>query len=226
MASYTPQYYAASSAAVPIPLNKGGSSPYSGYQSGGSTYSASPPEDNDASVTSGVPSQYGHGSSTTGGYTTTDSSGDYYYNNPPPHHHSHHHHHHHSGDGASGSSNAYYHDGSSAASASGVDFNEYIQDRFADSFDPIPLDRSLAVQAQTSGQLNAKHRELLELQAKAQARLAKSRARFQEGLRDAQDVRADLEWTSKKVSSLKKKAEKKHSKEYKKARERYPSPEY
>ncbi|EMR67705.1 hypothetical protein MGN70_000539 [Eutypa lata] len=223
MATYTPQYYAASSGAVAIPTK--GPSSCSGYQSGGSTYSASPPEDNDASVTSGVPS-YGHGSSTAG-YTTgtTDSSGsDYYYS-------SHHHHqqsqnggsndHHNNGGGY------YYQDGvSSAASASGVDFNEYIQDRFADSFDPIPLDRSLAVQAQTSGQLNAKHRELLELQAKAQARLARSRARFQEGLQDAQEVRANLEWTSKKVSSLKKKAEKKHSKEYKKARERYPSPEY
>ena len=52
----------------------------------------------------------------------------------------------------------------------------------------------------SSGKLNAKHRELLELQAKAQARLAKTRERFTEGYRDAQDVRADLEWTQKKVS--------------------------
>lgn len=51
-----------------------------------------------------------------------------------------------------------------------------------------------------SGALNAKHRELLDLQAKAQARLAKSRARFQQGLQDAEEVRADLEWTSKKVT--------------------------
>lgn len=134
MATYTPQYYTTSSGAVAIPT-KG--SPCSGYQSGGSTYSVSPPEDNDASVTSGVPS-YGHGSSTAG-YTTTDSSGsDYYYNQ------------HNGGSHNNHNNNGYYHDGvSSAASASGVDFNEYIQDRFADSFDPIPLDRSLAVQAQT-----------------------------------------------------------------------------
>ncbi len=52
----------------------------------------------------------------------------------------------------------------------------------------------------SSGKLNAKHRELLELQKKAQARLAKSRARFAEGLQDAREVRADLEWTQKKVS--------------------------
>ncbi len=51
-----------------------------------------------------------------------------------------------------------------------------------------------------SGHLNAKHRELLELQAKAQARLAKTRARFAQGLEDAREVRADLEWTQKKVT--------------------------
>lgn len=56
------------------------------------------------------------------------------------------------------------------------------------------------MQYNSSGTLNAKHRELLELQAKAQARLAKSRARFADGVRDAQEVRANLEWTSKKVS--------------------------
>ncbi|KAK2070990.1 hypothetical protein P8C59_005447 [Phyllachora maydis] len=114
----------------------------------------------------------------------------------------------------------------SAGSASGIDFNEYMQERFADSFDPLPLDKCMAVQAQTSGHLNAKQRELVELQAKAQARLAKSRARFAEGLQDARDVRSDLEWTQKKVSSMKSKASKKHSKEYAKARARYPSPEY
>ncbi|KAH8677834.1 hypothetical protein BX600DRAFT_431153 [Xylariales sp. PMI_506] len=185
MASYS-QYY---TSAVPIP-SKGQQYP-TYYQSGGSTYSVSPPEDYDASVTSGVAS-YGNS------YSITDSTYD---------------------GSASG-------DWDSAGSASGVDFNDYIQDRFAESFDPIPLDRSLATQAQTSGQLNNKHRELLELQAKAQARLAKTRARFQEGMQDAQEVRADLEWTSKKVSSLKTKASRKHSKEYKKSRERYPSPEY
>ncbi|KJZ80196.1 hypothetical protein HIM_00046 [Hirsutella minnesotensis 3608] len=110
-------------------------------------------------------------------------------------------------------------------SASGVDFQEYMQERFANSFNPIPLDRSMAVQAQTSGKLNAKHRELVELQKQAQARLAKTRERFQEGMRDAREVRGDLEWTQKKVSSLQSKASRKHPKEYGKARARYPSPE-
>lgn len=51
-----------------------------------------------------------------------------------------------------------------------------------------------------SGKLNAKQREILELQAKAQARLAKSRARFAEGMQDAKEVKRDLEWTQKRVS--------------------------
>lgn len=114
---------------------------------------------------------------------------------------------------------------SSQASANGIDLNEYMQDRFSEVFNPLPLDSCTVKQAQTSGHLNAKHRELLELQAKAQARLAKSRARFAQGLEDAREVRNDLEWTQKKVSTLKTKASKKHSKEYQKARARYPSPD-
>jgi hypothetical protein len=73
-------------------------------------------------------------------------------------------------------------------SASGVDFQEYMHNRFAETFDPTPLDRSMAQQAQASGMMNNKHRELLELQKQAQARLARTRERFQEGLRDARDV--------------------------------------
>ncbi len=37
----------------------------------------------------------------------------------------------------------------SASSVNGVDFNEYMQDRFAESFNPIPLDKAVATQAQT-----------------------------------------------------------------------------
>lgn len=37
----------------------------------------------------------------------------------------------------------------SHSSANGVDLHEYMQDRFSSAFDPIPLDRSLATQAQS-----------------------------------------------------------------------------
>lgn len=51
-----------------------------------------------------------------------------------------------------------------------------------------------------SGLLNAKHRELLDLQQLAQQRLARSRARLAEGYQDAKEVKRDLEWTQKRVS--------------------------
>ncbi|KAK3314662.1 hypothetical protein B0H66DRAFT_317404 [Apodospora peruviana] len=194
--AYSSQYYAASYAAagaLPIPTGKSQYQYPTYYTSGDSTYSVSPPEDLDTSVTSGSGMvSYGNSS-----YSVPASS-------------------------YAGSSQGEY---DSAGSASGIDLNEYMQDRFADTFNPLPLDKCTAVQAQTSGHLNAKQRELLDLQAKAQARLAKTRARFAQGLEDAREVRADLEWTQKKVSSLKSKASKKHSKEYSKARARYPSPD-
>lgn len=104
--------------------------------------------------------------------------------------------------------------------------HEYMQERFEEALDPLPLDRCLVTQAQTSGKLNAKQREILELQAKAQARLAKSRARFAEGMQDAKEVKRDLEWTQKRLSKLKTTASRKHPKEYQKSRNRHPSPEY
>lgn len=127
-----------------------------------------------------------------------------------------------SGYGGSASHSEY----DSTSSANGVDMQEYMQDRFAGAFDPLPLDRTVAMQAQTSGLLNAKHRELQDLQALAQQRIAKSRARLAEGYQDAKDVKRDLEWTQSRMSNLKTKTSRKHPKEYKQARARYPSPEY
>ncbi|KAL1842426.1 hypothetical protein VTJ49DRAFT_5274 [Mycothermus thermophilus] len=230
--SYAPPYYADyPTDALPIPPTKGqygygassGYPPYGYpstaggcyYPSGGeSAYSSSPPDGEEeedaalraASVSSG--SAYGRGYS----HTTTSYAGrssDYYDSTAA------------SVTGSTGSSSS----SSGAGSAAGVDLHEYMQDRFAATFDPIALDRCTATQAQTSGHLNAKHRELLELQAKAQARLAQTRARFARGLEDAREVRNDLEWTQKKLESLKAKASKKHPKEYARARARYPSPD-
>lgn len=50
-----------------------------------------------------------------------------------------------------------------------------------------------------SGHLNAKQRELLELQALAQRRLKGVRSSFNEGLKAAKETKRDLEWTSKRV---------------------------
>ncbi|KAJ5095336.1 hypothetical protein NUU61_004692 [Penicillium alfredii] len=89
----------------------------------------------------------------------------------------------------------------SSASYSGVDVVDVLSNRMQDAFDPTPLDKGLARQAQTSGQLNAKQQELLELQALAQRRLKGVRANFAEGLKTARETKRDLEWTQKRVSS-------------------------
>lgn len=55
------------------------------------------------------------------------------------------------------------------------------------------------VELNSSGHLNAKQQELLELQALAQRRLKGVRSNFNEGLKTARETKRDLEWTSKRV---------------------------
>jgi len=144
--------------------------------------------------------------------------------------------------------------------ATSVDLLDYMSDRLSQAYNPIPLDRNLAKQAQMyvsrlihmndlhelmfsdgSGELNAKTRELLALQAQARARLAKTRANFAEGMKAAKDVQRDLEWTQRKVryvarltrhtvrssnrssSALNARAAAKYPDQYRAARERCPS---
>jgi len=51
----------------------------------------------------------------------------------------------------------------------------------------------------SSGHLNAKQRELMELQALAQRRLKGARSNFSEGIKVARETKRDLEWTQKRV---------------------------
>lgn len=126
MSSYTTQYYPSTAGALPIPSAKSPQYQYdyqypSYYTSGGdSTYSVSPPEGPDAvSVSSGSAGGGLASYGTSSCYTTTASTG----------------------------GSAY--DSSSAASAAGIDLHEYMQDRFAETFDPLPLDSCTVKQAQT-----------------------------------------------------------------------------
>lgn len=129
MSTYQSQYYSASGA-LPIPSAKASYTPYpTYYPSGDSTYSVSPPEDLDASVTSGSSSaMVGGGAVSAYGNSSTYSvpASSYYA-------------------GSSSSQGEY----DSAGSASGIDLNEYMSDRFAETFNPLPLDKCTAVQAQT-----------------------------------------------------------------------------
>lgn len=115
-------------------------------------------------------------------------------------------------------------DASSAGGSSSIDLMDLLNEQMTGAFDPLPLDRGLATQAQTSGALNAKHRELLALQAEAQRRLASSRANFADGMKAAKEVKKDLEWTQKKVSHLKTKTERKYPVQYNTAKDRFPTP--
>jgi exonuclease VII small subunit len=113
-------------------------------------------------------------------------------------------------------------DASSSGHAS-VDLLDYMNDRLQTSFNPMPLDRSLAQQTQTSGQLNAKTRQLMELQALAQSRLAAAQANFADGIKTAKQVHRDLEWTQKRVASINKRAAQKYPEQYQMAQQRYPA---
>lgn len=101
---------------------------------------------------------------------------------------------------------------------------EMMTQRLAGAFDPLQLDRSLAVQAQTSGMLNSKTRELAALQEEAQARVAETRRAFLEGMKIAKEVKADLDFVHRKVRALKQKTERKYPVEYNMARDRIPPP--
>ncbi|OQO01821.1 hypothetical protein B0A48_12294 [Cryoendolithus antarcticus] len=114
---------------------------------------------------------------------------------------------------------------SSTAGATSVDLLDYMNDRLSQAYNPVPLDKGLVRQAQMSGELNAKNRELLALQAQARARLAKTRANFADGMKAAKETQRDLEWTQKKVAALNRRAAEKYPEQYRAASRRYPAPE-
>jgi len=106
---------------------------------------------------------------------------------------------------------------------SSVDLLEYMNDRLQSTYNPLPIDKSLVKQAQKSGEMNAKQRQLKELQALAQQRFAAMQANFSDGIKTAKDVKRDLERTQKKVNSLNKRAAQKYPNEYSAAQQMYPA---
>lgn len=116
----------------------------------------------------------------------------------------------------------------SPSNATSVDLMDMMTERLSNAVNPVPLDRSLARQAQkyvyksltyadlakynliyslliyfSSGELNAKQRELLELQAMAQRRIRGARVNLANGMKAAKEVRQDLEWTQTRVRYVK-----------------------
>ncbi|MCJ1344450.1 hypothetical protein MMC31_002653 [Peltigera leucophlebia] len=102
-----------------------------------------------------------------------------------------------------------------------IDLAEMLKTRLSRDMDTLALDRTLVRQAQTSGELNAKHREILELHTLAQSRFKATRDNFADGMRAAEEVRRDLNWTQNRISKLKTKAERKYPAEYRAAEDKY-----
>ncbi|KAI4747099.1 hypothetical protein E4T50_02584 [Aureobasidium sp. EXF-12298] len=111
---------------------------------------------------------------------------------------------------------------SGSESNSPVDAISYMGERLNRAMDPTPLDRSLAMQAQRSGELNAKTRELEALQALAQSRLKSARRNFADGIQAARDVQRDLEWTQGRVGALNQRVAQKWPAQYTTASSRFP----
>ncbi|KAK7552660.1 hypothetical protein IWX49DRAFT_121835 [Phyllosticta citricarpa] len=167
-------------------------------------YAVSPPETAD-SVTTGGPPSY---DPTATGASSSYAGSEYEASGPV-------------GGGGYGAAGT----GSSAArEAGGVDLLDYMGERLNGAFDVLGLERSVQMQCQTSGELNAKTRELMHLQALARQRLAATSRNFAEGMKAAKEVQRDLEWTQKRVSSINQRAARKYPNEYKMASERYPAP--
>ncbi|GAB7347550.1 hypothetical protein MBLNU459_g4441t1 [Dothideomycetes sp. NU459] len=71
--------------------------------------------------------------------------------------------------------------------------SDYMSARWSSTVDPLPFDRVLASQAQTSGALQSHLHELAQLQALATSRLGAARANFADGIAAARDVSRELE---------------------------------
>jgi len=110
---------------------------------------------------------------------------------------------------------------SSLSSYPSVDVIEMLNDRMSNVFDPSRLDKGIAKQAQISGKLNDKQRELLELQALAKRRIKNARANFADGIKAANETKRDLEWAQKRVSAMKVKAERNLGDDYRRATSKY-----
>ncbi|KAK9324234.1 hypothetical protein V1517DRAFT_318053 [Lipomyces orientalis] len=100
--------------------------------------------------------------------------------------------------------------------------SDYVTDKILKAFDAMLLDRAVVVQAQSSGLLNAKARELQQLQELAGTRLQQTRLSYTEGMKVVREVQKDLKWVQRHVDVVKKKISTMYPEEYTEARELIP----
>jgi hypothetical protein len=110
----------------------------------------------------------------------------------------------------------------SAESVSESEFSplQYLSDTLGGAFDASPLDRVIALQAQSSGMLHAKSQEVATLQKEATTRLEEIKKEFASDTKVAKQLIKDLEWAQKRVASLMRKAKLAHPIEYVQASEK------
>jgi len=97
---------------------------------------------------------------------------------------------------------------------------EYLTDTLMSAMDPSQLDRVIVIQAQTSGMVNAKSKEILQLQEEATRRLEQLKLSFAKGVKVAKQVEKDLEWAHRHTQALIKKTRLNHPIEFAQAEEK------
>lgn len=110
----------------------------------------------------------------------------------------------------------------SAESYSKEEFSpvDYLTDTLMSAMDASQLDRVIVIQAQTSGMVNAKSKEIIKLQEKAIQRLEQLKVSFAKGVKISKQVEKDLEWAHKHTQALMKKTRLKYPIEFTQAEEK------
>lgn len=103
--------------------------------------------------------------------------------------------------------------GSGEESDHEADLGLTLVERISDAHDPSHLDRTIAQQAQTSGNIHGSAKELDRL-AEAMQRIGELRVAFAKGLKQAKEVKADLDWCQRRLRSLVKAVEEQHPVEF------------
>ncbi|ANB14022.1 hypothetical protein AWJ20_4978 [Sugiyamaella lignohabitans] len=83
---------------------------------------------------------------------------------------------------------------------------QLLSDLMTNVFDPSSLDRVVVLQAQSSGMVHAKTREVQQLHLQATARLEEIKQTFSQDLKAAKQLVKDLEWTQRRLAAAIKKA--------------------
>lgn len=96
---------------------------------------------------------------------------------------------------------------------------DFLSEEFMSAFDPSCLDRSIAVQAQTSGMLHAKQQELEAAYKMAISRLEELHVEFANGVKYIRQTEKDLDYCQRKVQNLLKRTKEMYPVEYVRARE-------